>query len=120
MSLVATLRAAMVAGLAAADDTVTSISYTHVTLGVYNPATDSRTDTEDTVTFNTFVYNLKDSELDWFPADSHMQKILINRDDLNANPTTEDYVTIGGVVWEIASIKTFPGNVGYILFIRKT
>lgn len=120
MGLVATLRGAMVSAIAAADDAVTEITYVQLTLGTYDPATDSRTDTEGLTTFSTFVYSLKDSEVDWFAGDVSMQKVIVNFDDLGFAPSAEDIVRIGGVDWEIMKIKTFPGNVGYILFIRVT
>lgn len=120
MGLVATLRSAMVSAIAAADDTAVSVTYNQVTLGAYDPATDTQAVTENNVTFTTFMYSLADTEVDWAAGDMIMQKMIVNRDDLGFDPQVEDHITVAGADWEIMKIKTFPGNVGYILTVRKT
>jgi len=120
MGLTATLRSAMVSAIAAAGDTATEITYNSVVLGTYDAATDTIPETLTSTTFTTFVYALTDAEVDWFQGDISMQKVIINPDDIGVTPKAEDHITIGGARWDVARWKAFPGNVGYIVFVRKT
>jgi len=120
MSLNALLQNAIKQGIAAAGDTAISVTYKRVTLGAYDPATDALSVTTSDTTFTTFLYGLKDNEVDWFAGDLTMRKAIVNHADLGFVPTAEDWVEINGEAWEIKSVKAFPGTTGYILFLRKT
>lgn len=120
MSLKSTFKRAMRTAIKAADDTAVEITYKRITLGAYDPSTDQQTRTESTVTWTTFLYGLSDSEVDWFPADVHMQKAIMEHDILGFKPLEEDVVQVDGEDWEIMRVKSFPAQIGYIVFLRRT
>jgi hypothetical protein len=120
MALSDTLRNAYLAAQSAADDAKTEFTYTHVMVGVYDPATDTHSTVTSDVALELFMYGLDETELDWFPADWEVQKTIVHATDLAALPDTSDYVTIDGVIWRINRVKTLPGNEIFILYLVKS
>lgn len=121
MALSDTFKNAVNAALAAAGDTVSTITYRRTTIGVYDPDTDTVgvTNSDTTIT-DAFVYRLDDRELDYFPADIEMQKVIIHADRLSFTPESSDYVIINSVEWEVKRIKEYPGAPMYMLYIQKS
>lgn len=121
MSLSATLRNAMNAALNAAGDTKTVMNYHRVTIGSHDPATDATTLTETVVPITTFLYGLSEAEFDYTEGDLDNQKFIVNYDALGFAPEKTDYVVINGENWEVTKVRAFPGGqIGFIVFIRKT
>lgn len=97
-----------------------TVSYTRVVPGIYDPATDTTSDTVTTTEIEVIPVALTDKELEWFPSvESATQKLLIKAEDLTAVPTLSDYVTIDGVKWEVKRTKQVPGGALYTVFIQE-
>lgn len=120
MALSDTLRNAYLAAQNAADDTKTAFTYRKVTLGAYDAATDTQAVTNTDTSLNLFMYGLDETELDWFPTDWEVQKVIVHLDDLTDTPADIDYIIIGGVNWKINRIKHLPGNEVFILYLVKS
>jgi hypothetical protein len=102
-------------------DLKSSVTYTQVTVGAYDPTTDTNTLTT-TVHSNVACALVKVSEqdLDWYPANSRAQKALIPYLNLPITPKEDDYLTIDGERWDIVKIKPLPGTPVHVLFLRAT
>lgn len=120
MSLNSLLQKAITTAITAAGDTAIQVTYKRVTLGVYDGFTDTQAVTTSDTVLTTFLYGLKDNEVDWFAGDLAMRKCILNHADLGFVPVNEDWIEIDGVDWEVKSVKSFPGETGYIVFLRKT
>lgn len=96
-----------------------AITYTRVVVGAYDAETDTQAESETSYSLNAFVYNLTDTELDWFPGELNMQKMIASSIDLPVVPNSPDTVTIDGVVWEVHRTKRLPGDPAYIVFLRR-
>jgi len=119
MGLRETLQDAVVTAIAAIDNIAVEVVYSRVTsLGTYDPATDSQTPTVSTVTLQGFLYKEKELTQDWKTSVQRDQKLLLAATSLGFAPSEVDYLTIDSVRWEIVSVKTIPGDCGYILTIR--
>lgn len=119
MALNARVKAAVKQAIALADDVRTTMTYTRVVLGTYDPATDARANTTTNYTLVTALVGLSDMEVDYWPADIVTQKVLIASDDLPIVPQVHDYITINGIRWEIKRIKTAPGGSLFVVYIQE-
>ena len=122
MSLTDVFKNAYLTARAAADDAVIpALTYKQVTGLAYDPSTDQNVETTNDVALtNIFGYGLDEQEVDWFPADWEMQKIIIGADELGITPKDEDYVEIAGVTWRVKRVKRLPGDPIFILFLMKS
>lgn len=96
------------------------VTYTQLTPGVYNPATDVMGGL--TTVYNSvpaMLVTTKDEERDWIAADVNAQKALIAYENLPIVPEQQDYLTIDGDRWEIKKIKPLPGKPVHILYIQR-
>lgn len=121
MALSDTIRQAFVAAQSAAGDTKVTFTLRQITPGTYNPATDDygTTNPVDTV-LTLFMYGLDEQEVDWFPADWEMRKVMVHLDDIPSAPDTTDYVLVDGVEWRINRVKPLPGEELFILYLVKS
>jgi uncharacterized cysteine cluster protein YcgN (CxxCxxCC family) len=95
-----------------------TVTYTRVTSGAYDPATDSIINvTENVVVENCVGVRPNTREVEWFPADATTLKLLIAGTALPFAPTTEDYVTINGARWEVRRVSSVPGNSLWMVYI---
>ena len=121
MALTATVKAGIDKAFTAAGDFISSVTYVVASPGVYNPVTDTTSNTATTYTaIKCALVKLKDDEVSWFPADAIMQKALIPYNALPIVPVVEDYLSIDGVTWQITKVTPVPGRVVHILYLRKT
>lgn len=121
MGLSATIKTAIDKAFVAADDLVSVVTYYDVTPGAYDVATDVTASTAVTYTdIEAALVKLKETEQAWFPADAIVQKALIPYTQLPLVPELHDYLTIGGVTWQVDKSTPVPGRGVHILYIRKT
>jgi hypothetical protein len=120
----AKLQAAAKKAMLAAGDVVTEheVVYVQITPGVYDPATGAvpQAPVQHTIP-RALVTGLARQEMDWFPGDLHMQKIIIAGPDFPASvtPDTHDYFLVDGVHWEIVRDRLPPAGAVLIFFVRQ-
>lgn len=119
MAIKSKLKALAQKAMIATGDLRTSITYSRVTLGAYDPATDVRAETVSTTTLLAVLTNISDMEVDYFPTDIVTQKVIIAGSDLPIVPEVTDYITIGAVRWEVKRVKRIPGDSIYIVYIQE-
>lgn len=120
MALAAKLRTLVQNAIVSIGDLKDTITYTQVVPGVYDPVTDTTTNT--TTVHNNVdcaLVKLTEDDLDWFPANTNGQKALIPYLNLPIVPSDDDYVTINSVRWNVHKIKQVPGRSLHIIYIRE-
>lgn len=95
------------------------VVYHRVTPGVYNPATDTTSDTEVTYTIEVIVATASEAEIVNLPADRITQKVLIAGADLPVAPGLDDYIMISGRRWNVKRVKLLPTNPLFIVFTQE-
>lgn len=119
MGLNARIIAGVKKAIALADDVRATMTYTRVVLGVYDPVTDTRTNTTTNYTLTTALVGLSNMEVDYWPADIVTQKIIIASADLPITPQVTDYVTINAIRWEVKRVKSAPGGSLFVVYIQE-
>lgn len=101
-------------------DLRTTVTYRQVVPGVYDPVTDTTSDTvTNTTVDNAILASLSKAEYGWFPADRNTQKVLIPYNSLpGVTPGEADKIIINGLTWEIVRIKTPTGAALYIFYVE--
>lgn len=120
----AKLQAAAKKAMLAAGDVVTEreVVYVVATPGAYDPETNEITLTTTPHTLpRALVTGLSRQEMDWFPGDLTMQKIIVAGADFPAGvtPDTHDYFEVDGDHWEITRDRLPPAGAVMIFFARK-
>jgi hypothetical protein len=96
------------------------VTYTQLTPGLYDPATDTMGGITTAYTsVPAMLVATKDEERDWINADVNSQKALIAYENLPIVPEQQDYLTIDGDRWEIKKMKMLPGTPVHILYIQR-
>jgi len=115
-----TIKQAVKTGMKAVGDVRVFITYTSVTLGSYDPETDTTAETVVNYT-NVPAVNAKlvEREVEWFPADVITQKLLIAALDLPVVPKADDTVTIDGSVWQVKRVNRVPGDSLWVVFVQE-
>lgn len=119
MGLNTRIKAAVKQAIALADDVRSTMTYSRVVLGAYDPVTDARTNTTTNYTLVTALVGLSDMEVDYWPADIVTQKVLIASEDLPITPQVTDYITINAIRWEVKRVKTAPGGSLFVVYIQE-
>ncbi len=118
MALRDTFGAAVVTILDAFEDLIPDIEYYDVTPGVYDPVTNSATDTETLISIRGAFYKEKQESKDWSRVVEDSTKILIAGDELLITPEEHDYMIIDSVRYEIIRIDPIGDDVAYIFRVR--
>jgi hypothetical protein len=100
-------------------DLADTVTYVSVTLGVYDPATDTQVRTTVAHPVTAAQVALTEAEVDYFAGNRNTVKLLIAGLDLPTQVQPEDYVMIGSVRWEIKRIKGVPGKSLHIIFLQE-
>src|SRR5688572_21476547 len=82
-----------------AGDLVDDVTLVRVTLGTYDADTDSNVASTENVATRGFLSGLNEHELDWFPAEWHVQKLIVAYLDLMLTVKGSDYFMISGERW---------------------
>ena len=120
MGLKQTLEDAVDAIMTGLGDLTKSITYNRVTMGAYNPETDSHGETVVATTFPAVFYREQQEDLTWRKVIYQHAKLLIPGSKVSFEPKQNDYVTIDGQRWEVFDVKKLPGDVAFILQIRSS
>lgn len=95
--------------------------YVSVVPGIYDPATNTIASTTTTVSnLQCVASKPNENEVDWSPADIVTQKLVIAALDLPFDPKGSDYVTIGGVDWEVKRVVGVPGKSLWLVYIQES
>lgn len=115
-------------GLVALGDLVPDVTYHKVTVGSYDPETNTRSNVTTNVTISAVLYNGRDIEQDSVRRLTSAQSkhsntddyfLLFTKNELPAyTPKKTDSVTIDGVLYEIYGTVPVPGNPIWILKVR--
>lgn len=102
-------------------DLVPSVTYQAVSLGAYDTATDSYTETVTSTTIDDAVQaKFTLSELREATFEHTDEKLVFPASALGAyTPTVNDRVVIDGVQWNVQEIMGVPGKSVHILRIRE-
>lgn len=103
------------------DELVPSCTYQAVTLGAYDPATDTYVETIVPTTIENAVRaKFKSSEVREAIFEMTDQKLIFPASALAGyEPQENDRVIIDGVQWNVQEIMGVPGNSLYVLRIRE-
>lgn len=102
-------------------DIVPSVTYRAVSLGAYDPATDSYTETvTETTIANAVRASFKESEKREDIFEFTDKKLIFPSSSLASFPSVNDRVVIDSVVWNVEENMGVPGDSLRILRIRET
>lgn len=102
------------------DDLASSITYVRSVPGNYTAATDAVAVTETTyANVKCALVKIKEEDLDWWPANTKGQKLLIPYLNLPIAISEDDYVLIDGDRWNIHKFVKVPGNSIHVIYIRE-
>lgn len=103
------------------DDLVPSCTYQAVTLGAYDPSTDTTAEAVVSTTINNAVRaRFKSSEVREAIFETTDQKLIFPASALAGyEPQENDRVIIDGVQWNVQEIMGVPGESLYVLRIRE-
>jgi hypothetical protein len=121
MGLKDVLNAAVVTVISALDDIPKTVEYHSVTLGAYNPLTDTQLSTEKIIICKGVVYRGKSENQDYKKTELNMTKVLIAGkvfQDAGVFPKSEDYLVIEGIRYEIRVEKLIPSDPAFIFEVR--
>ena len=122
MGLRETVAAAAATAFTAIGNLAESAVYHSVAAGnaTYDPVTDTQTDADVSINVTGVLVREKKRENDSNTLIDRLQFIVPYNDLGAVVPTTEDYIVIGGVTYEINDIKQVPGKAIYTFFVRAT
>jgi len=101
-------------------DLVPSFTYRAVTLGAYDPATDTYVETiVETTVENAVRSKFKEKEVREEIFESTDRKLIFPSSSLATFPSVNDRVVIDGVVWNVEENMGVPGDSLRILRIRE-
>ncbi|MGF7160260.1 hypothetical protein FHS85_001883 [Rhodoligotrophos appendicifer] len=98
---------------------VESITYKHVTLGAYDPTSDTVATTVQTFTIPAVLVQFKLTELDTSIIVQTDRKCLIPALSLPITPTENDQIIALGRTWNVQAILGVPGASFHILHTRE-
>jgi hypothetical protein len=101
MGLKTTLEDAVDSIITGLDDLVESVTYHRVTMGAYNPVTDSHGITTVTSTFDAVFYREQEEDLTWRKVLYTHAKLLVPGSAVTFEPKQNDYVIINTRRWEV-------------------
>ena len=119
MGLRDTVATAVSKAMQTVGDLKETITYTRVVPGVYDPITDTTSDTVTNYTVSVVLVQTTEWEQEWLQADRITQKILIAANDLAVVPNIDDRVTIAGQIWQVIKIKRIPGDGLWQVFVTE-
>jgi hypothetical protein len=83
-----------------------TITYVHVTPGLYDPSTGTQADTTQSFTFAAPIVRADEKEVRDFPGVNNVQVILVDyRSMPTIVPHPSDYITVAGVRWEVLRLR---------------
>jgi len=104
----------------AVGDLKTTVTYTQVVPGAYDPSADSISTTTTTHSNVPSVQaRFTEDDPDWLVGNTKLLKLLIAYNDLPISVSDDDYVTISGTRWNVYKYKVVPGGSIHILFLRE-
>lgn len=95
-----------------------SIDYYRTTEGTYNPATDTKTDSEALTTFEGVKYQARDREIDGIKILVDDLRLIFPQSRVAFKPSHSDRVEIGTDKYNIINVITDPVNATWTLYIR--
>lgn len=120
MGLKAVVARAALAAFTAAGDLVTSSTYTQVTPGAYDPATDAQADVVVTFTIEMGVLAREKTRETDNKVLSQRTQFIVPALLMEVVPQVTDRILIKGELYEVNDIKYTPGDPIYTFFIRAT
>ena len=102
-----------------AGDLVPNITFVQVTLGTYDVANDTNVASTTNHATRGFLSRLNEHEFDWFPAEWHVQRLIVAYLDLPLTAKTGDHFVINSERWDIQRIARLPGDSATIFYIRR-
>lgn len=119
MGLKTTIAAAVDTAFKAVGDVKRAVTFVQVTLGAYDPETDTYDVTTVDTPFDAIAVKPTAAELEWYPqANRGGLKLLVKAADVPSKPTLEDYFTIDTVRWEVIRVNATPDDSLYIVFLQ--
>lgn len=115
-SLKTLLRNAAATAVKALGDVPEAIVYVQVVPGTYNPNTGLTPTTETSHSLSVPLVRLRDNEVEYFPAADKTRRALIPYLSLPIEPSRNDYITVGGVRWEIKKIRRVPTDALFVFY----
>ena len=105
-------------GASSADGLQTSITYTRVTTGSYDPLTGNTASTTSNTTLDVVFYKVRDSEADGTKVQVNDVRVIFPQSRLSFEPNQNDYITLAGRKMEIIVVSRDPANATYTLYTR--
>lgn len=108
-------------GFDLASDIQVETVYTHKTASTYSPATGTTSDTTQQDTVDALLLTLTKEELDTDYVEIGDKKIVIQMSEFSnvTDFSQDDYVTVGGVKWQIVRILEEPTGSVFQAFVRR-
>lgn len=105
-------------GSSSEDGLQSSMVYTTVTTGAYDPATGKTTNTTATSTFDVIYYKVRDKEVDGIKVKINDIRVIFPQSRMSSEPSQNDYVTLLGNKMEIIQYSQDPAGATWTLFLR--
>lgn len=95
-----------------------SIAYYRVTAGTFNPATDTKSDTEALSTFEGIAYQARNREIDGIKIMVDDLRLIFPQSRISFVPSADDRVEIGTDKYNIVNVIPDPVDATWTLYIR--
>jgi hypothetical protein len=119
MGLAETFKAVAEAAVGIVEDLLPTVTYTSVGTTTYNPTDQTASHTDQTYTISKAVLvDFEEWEVSHSPALRGMQKMLVPANHISFTPKADDYVTIGGDVFDVKNISKDPAGALWQLTVK--